>query len=137
MTLNEYINLLHTLSGTALTIWGFLLTVSLGIVAFLGSLKSPKIGTSIMLCLLFVGFSYSNHKALQKNFDRRIAINETILEISASKNNDFKKAYEENKKIIKAFNISKGRKNEALWFQAIMAFLVTAFIVAWPFYRKG
>jgi len=78
MHLSDYISLLVSLKSTSLTIWGFLLTVSLGIVAFVGSAQKVKMKTYMFLSLLFICFAASNRFALERNFTAREEIRDKI-----------------------------------------------------------
>ena len=67
----DYISLLDSSRESALNIWGFMLTVSLGIIAYLASLKEIKKLQSILLIVLFSFFCISNHIALKHNLQTR------------------------------------------------------------------
>jgi hypothetical protein len=133
MGFEQYLNLLNSLQGSALNIWGFLLTVSLGIIAFLGSTKSINIPLAFVLCALFLGFSQSNYTALKRNFDQRIAIVTTVHEI-AKNDSKFNKILVKNARIIDKFEVKKVQKEISLIFQVFVSFLVASIMLSWPIY---
>lgn len=72
MEFSKKVEMIVVLRNSSLTIWGFLLTVSLGIIAYLAGLKGDvDYLSSAFIVLLFVLFAFSNYKALKKNIDIR------------------------------------------------------------------
>lgn len=76
MDFNHYVDLLSSLSSEAFTIWGLLATVSLGVIAFIGSLKHLTIPFGLAICFIFAFFATSNYFALEKNFTSRQVVSE-------------------------------------------------------------
>ena len=131
MELSEYINLLNTLDESALNIWGFLLTISIGIVAFLGTVKSIRMPVAIVLFTLFIGFATSNHRALKRNFDQRTVI-QTSMKVHAKASTAFGKNYDQNRALVVAFSVTPKRVCTSMVFQLIVSFLVSMLIIFWP-----
>jgi len=136
MSIEQYLNLLISLSSSALNIWGFLLTVSLGIVAFLGSVNTVRLPLAFVLCLLFIGFSYSNHYALKRNIEQREAII-SVIEKQEYPDSEFKEAVALNQPIIDTFKVNSDRKKAALILQITASTLVALLIVGWPILQIG
>lgn len=93
MDFDKKVELILGLRNTSLTIWGFLITVAIGVLAFLATLGSELIqpmngGAIIALCALFF---ISNGSALYNNFRSRSEINSSAV-------ND--KEYEEFRKLL-------------------------------------
>ena len=78
MEQTKKIELIIQLRNTALTIWGYLITVSLGITAYLGSLESPRLSplARAILIILYLMFAASNARALFANFKSRVIISQ-------------------------------------------------------------
>lgn len=136
MSLDHYINLLISLSSTSLNIWGFLLTVSLGIIAFLGSVQSFRLPFAVILCALFVGFAASNYLALENNFKQREEVINAIEHISDknSRGEAFSQAKLDNQGIINSFQVSETVKKRSLRFQLAVSLLVSVLILVYPVY---
>ena len=138
MDLFEYINLLIQLKAELQTIWGFLLTVSLGIVAFIGSAQSVKVGTYLVLGLIFIGFAGSNFRALEKNFDTREQVKILVKDC---------KTYEKHSALVtfltpnETFFSYKGisEKEGNLGFQVVISLLVliVVFIDGYKVHKKN
>lgn len=77
MNFDKKVEFILGLRNTSLTIWGFLITVAIGILAFLatlgGELIQPMKGEAIMA--LYTLFFISNGSALYNNFRSRSEIN--------------------------------------------------------------
>lgn len=71
------VELIIQLRNSALTLWGYLITVSLGITAYLGSqIKEVPTFAGLVFILLFSLFAVSNANALLTNFKSRLLIGE-------------------------------------------------------------
>lgn len=70
MVFNQKIELIISLRNTSLTIWGFLLTVAIGILAFIATFGKKELELSIGLSIiaLYTLFAVSNINALRTNF---------------------------------------------------------------------
>lgn len=71
MEFSSYVTLLSSLATEAFTIWGLLATVSIGLIAFVGSLKQITIPFGLTISFVFLLFAASNFLALEKNFTSR------------------------------------------------------------------
>lgn len=137
MEIAQYIDLLKDLSDTAFTLWGFLLTVSLGIVAFLGSVNRLRMIVSVLLCVTFIGFAFSNYRALERNFEQRLAVIKVINEAKTT-DVDLNEQYSVNKPIIDSFQINQKRLTEnGLNFQVLVSAIVSLLILIWPITQLG
>ena len=123
MDIQDYISLLVTLKQSSQTIWGYLLTVSLGAVAFIGSAKDIKPLTTICLAILFIGFAAGNYHALDKNFKAREAIDKIIsVDDSYNANSELIKNLVPKKEFWLLSDLTTRQGN--LLFQAFISFFV-------------
>lgn len=132
MGIDSYINLLNSLANSAATVWGFLLTVSLGTVAFVGSLKPTKYQTSLYVCIAYGFVVFSNYYALSRNFDRRTQI-ETVIETKAEQDPSFKQSLDNNQKIIDSYVLTESAQTKSHLFQLLTFLIVSGLILYWPY----
>ena len=77
MDQNKKIEFIIQLRNSALTMWGYLITVSLGITAYIGSqVKNIEPTPGLVLIFLYALFAFSNANALITNFKSRIIISD-------------------------------------------------------------
>jgi len=135
MYISDYIDTLVALKNNSFSIWGFLLTVSLGIAAFIGSAKSDiNRNIYVIIFILFACFAVSNNRALDKNFQAREEIGKIVVTC---------KKYEINKNLIGAliptekfwlYNGISTREGNLIY-QGIISALVL-FVISLKYLRK-
>ena len=81
MEFSHYVTLLSSLATQAFTTWGLLATVSVGVIAFIGSVKKITIPFGLAISLVFAIFAVSNLLALEKNFTSRQVVANTAKRI--------------------------------------------------------
>ena len=141
MEILDYIKLLGELRESSLGIWRNYLTAALAIVAFVGSVKTLKFNGAILLCVLFLAFSFSNQFGLKKNYELRMEIEKSIIvqannsNIKTGSNDKFKRDYENNKTIIQKYSITDDRRNKNILYHHAVSFLVPFLIVV--YYKFG
>lgn len=126
MEISDYLNLLNSLRESSLGIWANFLTVSLAVIAFVGSVKTLDIRGITLICTLFLVFSYTNHRGLEKNFELRAKVKSTIesKELYSDKTSEFKVEYSANKELIGKYVSSKDWTDEKLEFHWFISGLV-------------
>ena len=141
MEILDYINLLGVLRESSLGIWRNYLTAALAIVAFVGSVRTLEFNGAVLLCALFLAFSFSNQLGLKKNYELRMEIEKSIIvqanisNLKAGSNDIFKRDYENNKMIIQKYSITVARRDRSILYHHAVSFLVPFLIVI--YYKLG
>ncbi|ARD43529.1 hypothetical protein [Colwellia sp. PAMC 21821] len=137
MEISDYLTLLNSLRDSGLGIWANFLTVSLAIVAFVGSVKSLDIRGIVLLSVLFAVFSYTNYTGLKKNFELRQEVVATINKIkqsdfqSESSWKEFKSDRRSNSALISKYSSEKKWSEEKLIFHNFVSALVPLLIFSY------
>lgn len=135
MEISDYLSLLNSLRESSLGIWANFLTVSLAVIAFVGSVKSIDIKGATLICILFLVFSFTNHTGLKKNFELREKVKSTIeaqlvaKEESSEKYSNFINEHKVNKELINQYVSSKEWNEDKLLFHWFISGLVPSLIL--------
>lgn len=130
MDFSHYIDLLSSLSSEAFTLWSLLATVSLGVIAFIGSLKRLTIPYGLAICLVFSFFAVSNYFALQKNFTSRQVVSDAAHE-------NFEEDFASNEALVRRLDLTyeKDVKRDNLALHAALDVIVVLIVLGFTLSR--
>ncbi|MCP3887253.1 MAG: hypothetical protein GY702_00035 [Desulfobulbaceae bacterium] len=134
MTLYEYIDLLVQLKSAGNTIWGFLLSVGLGVVAFVSTVGKKFDKMYFIILLIIIGvFSVSNNNALNKNITAR-------YELGCQLSVEYNDYYNDNKAFVntlspmgkhKYFTHLYVRKAVLVFHRLLILLIISAVVIAY------
>jgi hypothetical protein len=139
MQFSDYMGLLNSLAAEAFTIWGILVTVSLGAIAFIGSVKRLTLPFGLIFSVVFLLFGVFNFLAMAQNISFRENVANTAKQRCPEE-------YEKNKDLVCRFAMTSRSTSVTGYFtakmenqvlQGVLIAIVLVILVVISFLRSG